>query len=469
MKTGPFLSLLMISVSALYAINSVSAETRSTSADQEAVSLTIYNSGRALIRDRRSFDIQPSDDHIALMDVAEAIMPETVSIVGLEVLEQNYDFDLLSPQALIEKHVGQTVRLARRSTESGETLEWIEGKILSNNGGLIIQLKDGRLELLNGNDNWHLVFDEVPSNLRTTPTLSLVLPQAISGQQQVDITYLSGGMHWKSDYVMLFDESKSSASIDSWITLTNQSGISYHNASLQLLAGDVNIERTDMLMMAEAMPMTARKISQPQHEALQGYHLYSVPHKTTIKNKQSKQIRLFSAPSFKVEKKLRDQAYLNTRTDNPQKSKPEQLLRFNNEKPGLGLPFPRGIVRVYARDSRGNNQFIGEDSIDHTAINDEVELKLGQSFDISVQRKTAGFRQISKKQQRIQREIRINNGSEKAEQLMLSEIMPTQNWSIKRKSHPFDKESSTALAFNLELPPLTETIVNYEIELTYPN
>lgn len=450
--------------------SSFANETKSTSADQRSLYMTVYNGGRALIRDERQFELNESMSNIAFMDVAEKIMPQTVAIKGLDVLEQNYDFDLLTPQALVEKNIGNTVRIARRSSDSGETLEWTEGKILSTNGGVVLKMKDGSLESLSGLSNYHMVFDEVPDNLRTSPTLSLLLKQPVKGKQQVEMTYLTTGLSWQSDYVLQLDKTETSASLISWITLRNQSGIGYHNAHLQLLAGDVNLQQPGHRDMARAEMMMASRqaIKDVSEQALHGYHLYTVPHQTTIKNKQSKQIKLFSASEIPVHKKLEDRAYVNAQGINIQKSKPDQLLKFNNAKPSLGLPLPKGTMRVYAKDDQGRQQFIGEDGIDHSALNDDIEIKLGKSFDITLQRKTTQFRKLSKKQHQINREIKINNGSEKTQVIKVSEIMPAQEWSIRHASHDYTQDTPTVADFEISLPAEKETIVTYEVVVTYP-
>ncbi|MBC8212809.1 MAG: DUF4139 domain-containing protein, partial [Gammaproteobacteria bacterium] len=339
--------------------STVGAETRSTVSDQTDLFLTVYNAGRALVRDHRKLILSQPDQRIALMDVAEQIMPQTVSIDGLEVLEQNYDFDLLSPQSLINKNIGNRVRIARRSSTSGENLEWSEGKILSTQGGVILQMQDGSLEILNPDSRYHMVFDEIPANLRTTPTLSLLLSQPVTGTQQLELTYLTTGLSWQSDYVMQLNSDENSATLNSWITLNNQSGIAYHNAHLQLLAGDVNMQQPmRMEMMADAAMYQRKAISPVAEQALHGYHLYTIPQRTTIQNQQSKQIKLFASPAFAVSKKLLDQAYVDSHALNTQKSKPEQFLLFKNSAPELGLALPKGTLRVYARDDAGNSQFL---------------------------------------------------------------------------------------------------------------
>lgn len=449
--------------------NPLAAETKSTSEEQVNLYLTVYNGGRALIRDQRQFSLSKPTRHIAFMDVAEKIMPQTVAIEGLDVLEQNYDFDLLSPQALINKNVGKSVRIARRSGDTGEILEWSQGLILSTNGGIILQMKDGSLESLKADTHYHLIFDQVPENLRTSPTLSLLLKQPVEGDINVEMTYLTTGLSWQSDYVLQLDKSDTEASLDSWITLNNQSGIGYQNANLQLLAGDVNLQqpRHEIAMMESDMALQARAMSAVTEQALHGYHLYTVPHKTTILNRQSKQIKLFAASSIPVQKRLQDRAYVNRQGLSKEKSKPDQYLTFKNAKPAIGLPLPKGTIRVYGKDSSGYNQFIGEDGIGHTAVNDELEIKLGKAFDISLQRSTTNFRILSKKQQLFSREIKINNGSEQQQTLSVEEIMPSQTWSIKNSTSGFEKVSPSMAKFEVLLPALTEFVISYDVVVIY--
>jgi hypothetical protein len=463
-------SLLSLSILAL-SQPLFAEEFKTTANDQQAINLTIYNGGRALIRDTREFTLPKPSREIAFIDVSQNIMAQTVAIKGLEVREQNYDFDLLSPQALVEKNIGKNVRIARRSRDTGETLEWVEGKILSTHGGVILQMKDGSLESLNNNNSYHMVFDDIPANLRTSPTLSLSLSEQIQGQQQVEMTYLSEGLSWQSDYVLQLDESEKQAKLDSWITLHNQSGISYRDAHLQLMAGDINMQapQPHLMRRADVLMEMAPARNGVSEESIQGYHLYTVPHKTTIKNNQNKQIKLFSAREFiKVSKRLRDKAWVDSNGLHKQKSKPEQVLMFDNKKPALGIPLPQGTVRVYGKDSAGNNQFLGEDHINHTAVNDNLEIKLGKSFDISIERQTTDHKQISKKQIYLTRKININNGSNEAQTINLTEIMPVASWRISNNSNDYDKVAPTQALFKVTVPAMSEKEMTYQVELRYP-
>ncbi len=468
MKLFALTALPLLVISGLF--NPLAAEVRSTAENQSELSLTIYNGGRALVRDSRQLKLPAETNRVALMDVAEKIMPQTVAIEGLDVLEQNYDFDLLSPASLVQKNIGKKVRLARRSNETGETMEWSEGTILSTNGGIILKMADGSLESLQQANNYHMVFDDIPQNLRTSPTLSLLLKQATQGQKNIELTYLTTGLNWQSDYVLQLNDEENLASLDSWITLNNDSGISYNDAHLQLLAGDVNMQQPQMMrtMMEDNVKMRATMSTAVSQQALHGYHLYSIPHKTTINDKQSKQIKLFANKNIPVYKRLEDKSYVNSHGLDPEKSKPDQFLIFKNTKPELGIPLPQGTIRVYAKDTSGNKQFIGEDAIQHTAINEQLEIKLGKAFDISVERMTRKFHQLSKKQTQLSREIKVNNGSKLSQTVNISEIMPTQSWQIKNSSQPFSSPAPSMAEFTLTIAPLTELLVTYEVTISYP-
>jgi hypothetical protein len=298
--------------------------------------------------------------------------------------------------------------------------------------------------------------------------LKTPLSNNVEEKQAVEMTYLTRGLSWQSDYVLQLDPSETKADLDAWVTLDNQSGIHYPNCTLQLLAGDINIQQPQPEIMMERVMMRAQADSKIDEEELHGYHLYTVPHKTTIKHNQSKQIKLFSANNIKVRKILQDRAYVQPRTLNPQKSKPDQLLRFANAHPSLGLPMPKGTIRVYANDQQGNKQFIGEDAISHTAVNDELEIKLGKSFDISIERKTTGMNQLSKKQLQLEREIVINNGSKNPQNVQIGEIMPSQSWKIQRTSTPYTEISPAEAGFDVNIPPLDKLTLSYQVLIEYP-
>ncbi len=456
---GLLLSLLLIAGAA------PAAEYRSGADQQSDLSLTVYNAGRALVREHRRLELPRGTDAVALMDVPQQILPQTVAIDGLAVREQNYDFDLLSPQTLLQKHVGKQVRIARRSRETGEVLEWKKGTLLAVNGGVILRMEDGRIETLDGNGRYQIVYDQVPANLRERPTLSLRLERPASGDKALKLTYLTGGLGWSSDYVLELSRDGGRASLINWITLDNRSGAAYRNARIQLLAGDVNTVRQGGLRRAEKAMMVMADSAEPAREAIGGFHLYSLPWKTDLQQNQKKQLKLFARSEIPVRRLLRDRAWLGGYSSQPQKSKPELLLRFDNREPALGLPLPAGILRVYGQDSRGQAQFLGEDRIGHTAINDALELKLGKSFDVSVERRSSDYQKISKTQYRVTRQIRVNNGGEQAQRLELFETLPSLDWHLLKASRKWTKSSPQELRFDLELQPKSQLLVEYRVEI----
>ncbi len=462
MKTAALLTSLLLSASLQ------AAEYRSGAEQQQELSLTVYNAGRALVREQRRLELPSGTERIAVMDVPQKILPQTLAIDGLAVREQNYDFDLLSPQTLLQKHVGKRVRIARRAQDSGEILEWKKATVLAVNGGVILRMDDGSIESLGSGNRYQIVYDEVPDNLRDRPTLSLRLEQPQSGRKTARLTYLTTGLGWSSDYVLELPRGSDKASLVNWITIDNQSGIAYRNASIQLLAGDLNLVGRGSVRRVEKAMMVMADSAEPARESIGGFHLYSIPWKTDLQQNQKKQLRLFARSDIPVQRLLRDRAWLGGYSSQPQKSKPDLLLRFANREPALGLPLPAGVVRVYGQDSQGKAQFLGEDRIGHSAVNDDLELRLGKSFDVTVKRRITDHRQISKKQYRIIREIVINNGSESKQQLSLTDSLPSRDWTVLSSSRDWIKRSPQEIGYDLSLAPKSTTRIQYRMELRQP-
>jgi len=463
------LTIAAVLLSSLIGASAQATEYRSGAEQRSSLSLTVYNGGRALVREQRRLPLASPTDRIALMDVPQRILPQTLSLQGLPVREQNYDFDLLTPQTLLQKHVGRRVRLARRSRDSGETLEWTRARVLAVNSGVILRLDDGRIETLPSDGTYRIVYEELPPNLRERPTLSLRLSEAVSGNRDIRLDYLTGGLGWSSDYVLRLSADGDSGRLVDWITVDNQSGAAYRNARLQLLAGDVNTVSTRNPPQRKVMAMAAEVMDAPvQRESIGGFHLYSLPYATDLKDKQKKQLQLFARDAVPLERFLVDRAWFGGYSSQPQKSKPELKLRLSNREPALGLPLPAGIVRVYGPDSQGRTQFLGEDRIGHTAVNDTVTLTLGRSFDVSVQRRSTDYRQISKKQQRITREILVNNGGEQQQSLKLYETLPGLDWQVLSANRKWSKASPQELLFDLNLPPKSQLRIEYQVEIRQP-
>jgi hypothetical protein len=364
-----------------------------SSADKQ-LSLTIYNDDLALVEHVRHVDVANGMHRIEFEGVSAQIMSQTVSFAGpgLDILEQNFDYDLLTPEKLIEKAVGRSVVLVRTNPATGEEIRET-AEILSTFGGVVLRIGD-RIEVLREDGlPARVIFDEVPPNLRARPTLSILLEAEDDVSADVTLAYLTSGLSWDADYVAQFDEAEGDVSIQGWVTLRNTSGTTFENARAQLIAGDVNtVGSADewwQQYTRRFVPSTTRRFvpgaepPAPPREQLADYYVYPIAESTTIANNQTKQISFLSADGVTATKGYEQTFYL-TETFPPTSA--DVRVRFaNSSANGLGEQLPGGVVRVYARDARGQPQFVGEDLIGHTSAGSELSLKIGDAFDVTVE------------------------------------------------------------------------------------
>ena len=375
-------------------------EKQSNLGSQTGVAVTIYNENLALIKDTRKIRLDTGINKLAFRDVSGRIRPETALLrsltqpSGLSISEQNFDFDLLTPQKLLQKYVGKNVRLVKTHPTTGE--ETIESaKVLSANNGVVLQIGE-RIETgISG----RIIYDKIPANLRDRPTLVMQLDNNVQKEQTVELSYLTGGLSWKADYVAELSSDDSSLDLNGWVTLTNTSGTQYTNALLQLVAGDVNRVSPNVeydLGVQQSLMRERKAKSSMSEESLFEYHMYSLGHPTTLADNQTKQVALLNANNVSINKeyllKGADYYYRSHYGEIGQKLKVGVYVDFkNDEKSGLGMPLPKGTIRVYKKDSKGNAQFVGEDAIDHTPKNEDIKLKLGDAFDVTAHKKTDEF------------------------------------------------------------------------------
>jgi len=355
---------------------------------QGEVAVTIYNNDLALVQDTRQLDIASGRSRREFPDVSAQIRPETVTLTGagIGIVEQNFDFDLLSPQALIQKAVGETITLVRTNPATGaETRE--RARVLAANGGVVLQIGD-RIEVLRDDGlPVRVIFDRVPENLRARPTLSVTVQSERGGRRPVTLTYLTPGLAWQADYVALFDESAGRMDVQGWITLTNNSGTEYRNADTLLVAGAVgqaNQNYRGRPMQPPGGPIRDPGTETSDRERLGDFYLYPLPERTTIANRQTKQVSFLDVGGAPAQRAYEYRnPWLGTQ-EQPQSA--NTVLRFSSSREqGLGDALPAGTVRVYQRDARGNPQFVGESAIGHTPMGSELGLVTGQAFDVKVQ------------------------------------------------------------------------------------
>jgi hypothetical protein len=360
---------------------------------QGDVAVTIYNNDRALIEDKRLLDLPAGRSRQEFRDVSATIEPATVTLNGrgVGVVEQNFDFDLLSPSALIQNAVGQEVTLVRVNPASGaESRE--RARILAANGGVVMQIGD-RIEVLRDDGlPARVIFDGVPPSLRARPTLSVTVDTDGAGRRPVTLTYLTPGLGWAADYVALFDEANGRMDVQGWVTLTNNSGTPYVNASTLLVAGSVGQapNRYDNYGGYRPMPpppppggLVRAGTETAGRERLGDFYLYPLPERTTIADKQTKQVSFLDVKNTPAARAYEFRNGWLSTSNEPLSA--NTVLRFSSSRnQGLGDALPAGTVRVYQRDARGNPQFVGEHHLGHTPMGSDIGLTTGQAFDVKV-------------------------------------------------------------------------------------
>ena len=456
------------------------AEKPSTLADQQSVAVTIYNENLALVKDQRRIGFEAGRNRLALREVSGRMRPETALLRSLShpgslsLLEQNFDFDLLTPAKLLEKYVGRQVRVYRTNEKSGEE-SYETATVLAASGGVVLRIGD-RIETgLPG----RIVYDGVPANLRDRPTLVSELDAARNGAQTVELSYLTGGLSWKADYVAELNASDTALDLNGWVTLTNQSGTAYPNAKLQLVAGDVNRVRDEM-RVAKAMLAQRAAAEAPRsdiaQESLFEYHLYTLQRPTTIADNQTKQVALLAAQGVPVIKELvlqgSDYYYRSSVGGIGQRLKVGVFVQLENrESSRLGMPMPKGVVRVYKKDSAGNAQFVGEDRIDHTPKNETVRLKLGEAFDVTADKKQTDF----KRREPTNRasyvfesayEIVLRNAKKEAATVLVREPVPG-DWIMLEETQRHAKVAAGTAEWRVSVPAEGSTTLRYRVLVRY--
>lgn len=448
--------------------------------------VTVYNQGFGFVKEVRTLQLKQGRQQIAVSDVASQIDPTSVAIKSLtapdafSILEQNYQYDLISPEAILNKSVGQKVRLIRTI---GNTRDVLEGTLISSPtsvvgtpgggnintyNGLVIRADDGRIIL---NPTGEIEVKSVPPGLISQPTLLWDLEANKAGEQPVQVSYITNGMNWNADYVMTLD-GLGKADLQGWVTINNQSGATFNDAKLKLLAGEVNRPAP----MAETMAFGGRAgggVAKRQfnEEGLFEYHLYTLDRPATVRQKEIKQLSLLEGHEIPVTKKLIVDAMRDFGRWFPQEGevgtgdiKPQVRIEFtNDEKSNLGMPLPAGRFRIYQRDKSGSTQMLGEDRISHTPRNEKLSLVVGRAFDVVATRKRLNFQVISSNHYREQYEVEVRNRKEVPETVYVLE-RHWGDWNILEKSQTFEKLDANTIQFVMKLKPNEVAKVSYTVD-----
>jgi len=441
------------------------AVTRET---QKDMMVTIYNGNLGLVKDVREVRLPAGLNEAQFMDVAALIDPTSVHLrslgdpAGLKILEQNYEYDLLSSDKLLEKYVGKVVRLY----QSDGTFH--EARLLST-AGPVFEI-NGQIHL---GYSGRLVLPSLPENLVAKPTLVWLLRNRTAAAQKVEASYLTSGISWKADYVMVVSADERTSDLTGWVTIDNKSGATYANAGLKLVAGDLNRardERRDARMMQLASKAVAAEASRDfAAEGFFEYHLYTLDGRTTLKNQQTKQLALMSAADVPVTKHLiyygAQDYYRNAYGVPISNQKVAVLLEVKNSADQrLGVPLPRGKVRVYKADAGGSQQFIGEDWIDHTPKDERVKIKLGEAFDVVGERTQKDWKKIGAGLWEVEWEISLRNHKKQDQTVTVIEPVPG-DWQVLHATHTFDKPEAHTLKFEVSVPKEGAAKIVYRVRI----
>jgi hypothetical protein len=453
--------------------SATSAPRKSTLAEQSQVALTVYNSNIALVREQREIELAAGANTLEFVDVPAQILPTTVHIKSLSdaqalhVLEQNYEYDLLSPEKLLEKFVGKEVKIFDKNYYTGKD-EVAAATLLSTNNGFVYQINNE----IHINPPGRVILPEVPENLMVKPTLVWLLQASRAGKQKIEASYLTNQVTWQADYVTVLNVDDTKADLTGWVTIDNKSGTSYQNATLKLVAGDVH-RLTPPQMYAKVMAVESRVAAAPpqfKEEAFFEYHLYTLDRPATVKDHQTKQMTLLSATEIPITKRLLfkgQQMYFYDAygEETFQKQKVSVVLEIENiQTNNLGIPLPKGTVRVYKADKDGGNQFIGEDAIDHTPKDEKFTIKMGEAFDVVGNRKQTDFKRVSKAVTESAWEIVLRNHKTEGVTVRVEEPVPG-DWEVLSNSHKYTKADAHTLQFDVPVPKDGEVKVTYRVRM----
>ena len=461
------------------------SRTPTAEASENGVALTIYNQGTALVRDRRQFTLQSGVNDLDFSDVAAQIDPTSVLFKslsdpgGTSVLEQNYEFDLVGSAALLEKYLNETIAVI---TEDGKTHT---GTLLSGRGDIILRTPGGEVSVIQAATVRELSFPELPDGLITRPTLAWKLVADKAGRQDVEVTYLTGGMSWAADYVLLLDKEDSAIDLDGWISLSNTSGATFKDALLKLIAGDLQRlpepgYAADALEAEKAAVPTAAAVEQREFFE---YHLYEIPRPVTVRDNESKQIEFVSAAGVPAEKFFvydglqchtydwycSFQGYAQTDPSYGIASNPKVMVMVEFDTEEVDADLLRGRVRVYQEDLDGAALLIGEDTIDHTPKGEQVRLYVGDAFDIVGERIQTDFTRPSENS--LEEGFRItlrNHKDEKVEVRIVEHLFRWSDWQVLTASDDYTKLDSSTIEFRVPVPANGEHTLTYLVRYTWP-
>lgn len=429
-----------------------------TAALADDVAITVYNQNLALVKEGRTLDFEKGVNTLSLTDVASAIDPTSVHFKlrqggdEVELLEQNYQYDLVSSDKILQKYLGNRIDVIMKN---GDVLS---GTYLSSSSGyIVLQLQDGSIRMINAGEMLSVTAPKLPEGLIVVPTLEWLVASEITGSREVEVSYLTGSINWHAEYVAQLDENDKNIRLSGWVSLDNRSGKTYQDAKLKLVAGDINLAQQPRGVRYDAMQevsMAAKGGAGFEEKSFFEYHLYTLGRQTTVANNETKQVSLFDPADSPVEKIY---SYRVGGQDI------EVLLKFrNSEESGLGMPLPAGKIRMTKLDSDGSEEFLGEDRIDHTPKDEEVKLKVGNAFDIVGETNVVDSRRITDQVREVTTEVKLRNHKEESVSIVVSASLG-RDWQILESNFEYNRKSASMVEFTVPVSVDGESVLRYRV------
>ncbi len=435
---------------------------------RDQLSLTLYNQNLGLVRETRQLPILKASQSVLIEDVSAQLQPETLQLKNAgQIIEQNHNTDLLSYTRLLQHYLGKSLQLAEQNPATG-TEQVSTVRLMALNGNQALIERNSQIESLPLNNQRRFIFPALPDNLTLSPSISF-RSQGTDQANKAEISYLTGGLSWQMNYVLELNKAGDSASLNGMATLHNNTGSSFPQARISLLAGQVNqphspvMQRKAERVMMSAMAMDASTASAPSRQQLQDFHLYSLPQPVDLQNNQQKQVSLFSSSKIGVERihQLNLPVYAQPQPERKQINPSLQLKFANSGDNGLGEPMPAGTIRVFSPDKSNQSQFIGGSRIGNQARNNDVYVQLGTAFDVTVDQQQTRF---EKTFDGVKSDLRLvlKNSAKRPAQLKLSTRFQ-KRWQISNNSHPYETNGNAAV-WQLTLPASSETEVTFQVQ-----
>jgi hypothetical protein len=422
------------------------------------VAITVYNQNLALVKEGRTLDFKQGVNTLSLTDVASSIDPTSVHFKlrqggsEVELLEQNYQYDLVSADKILQKYLGNMIDVIMKN---GDVLS---GTYLSSSSGyIVLQLKDGSIRMINAEEMLSVTAPSLPEGLIVIPTLQWLVASEITGSRDVEVSYLTGNINWHAEYIAQLDEKDENVRLSGWVSLDNRSGKTYKDAKLKLVAGDINLARPELQFRGgrvEDLMMAAKAAPGFEEKAFFEYHLYTLGRPTTVANNETKQVSLFDPADSPAKKTY---YYRSGGQD------VEVKISFKNStENNLGMPLPAGKIRMTKLDSDGSEEFLGEDRIDHTPKDEEVKLKVGNAFDIVGETNLIDSKRITDRVRETTTEVKLRNHKEEDVSVLVGASLG-RDWEILESSFEYTKKNAYEVEFTVPVAKDGESVLRYRV------